>query len=525
MVDRLPIVYVRGYAGSPSGIDRQVDDPFYGFNDGATHVRTDGGGVPRFYQFESPLLRLMTDEGYRLLVHGDQRGYLDSQPDGSVPLASIWVHRFYDYAASTFGTSITSRPERFDLETAAERLYELIQLVRRKTGAPKVHLVAHSMGGLLARCMIQKVSLEVDPRTSRPREPAHQLVDKLVTLGTPHAGISFDLGGGLLDWAMETFGPYGADIFAPDQMYGYLTPGATREDTPPEGWRPNEIPAEAFDVQRVFCVIGTDAADYGLVEKAVGPRSDGLVQIDNAYVRHAHRAFVHRAHSGRYGLVNSEEGYQNLRRFLFGAYEVRLDLRGLTLPDRGSDDSRVWQAEVRVAVRGLPIIMHEQLAAHYCPIQLNRELDQHTDSPDTPVPLTTMFLLDPARFVGTEDQKPPPRSRYTLALRVFHLTEQDGRFFWQHHLEQVADWEDVLIVDVGRRDDEPPEVLRAWAAWNSTVPGAIDQFDPITSNDSRFETDGPDLYCEIRLPRVAHSILGEHARLRLAVSRRDRDDR
>lgn len=361
MVDRLPIVYVRGYAGSPSGIDRQVDDPFYGFNDGATHVRTDGGGVPRFYQFESPLLRLMTDEGYRLLVHGDQRGYLDSQPDGSVPLASIWVHRFYDYAASTFGTSITSRPERFDLETAAERLYELIQLVRRKTGAPKVHLVAHSMGGLLARCMIQKVSLEVDPRTSRPREPAHQLVDKLVTLGTPHAGISFDLGGGLLDWAMETFGPYGADIFAPDQMYGYLTPGATREDTPPEGWRPNEIPAEAFDVQRVFCVIGTDAADYGLVEKAVGPRSDGLVQIDNAYVRHAHRAFVHRAHSGRYGLVNSEEGYQNLVRFLFGDMRVdgALEVDALPLPasvQKAKDDGKQVRAsyyfEATVAPRG-----------------------------------------------------------------------------------------------------------------------------------------------------------------------------
>ena len=68
----------------------------------------------------------------------------------------------------------------------------------------------------------------------------------------------------------------------------------------------------------MFCLIGTNAADYGLVSKAVGPKSDGLVQIDNAYVRRANRSFVHRSHSGIYGEVNSEEGYQNLRRFLYG---------------------------------------------------------------------------------------------------------------------------------------------------------------------------------------------------------------
>ena len=60
-MDRLPIVYVRGYAGATSGIDSQVDDPFYGFNLGATHVRVGDDGGPMFYQFErlqrDPLLR------------------------------------------------------------------------------------------------------------------------------------------------------------------------------------------------------------------------------------------------------------------------------------------------------------------------------------------------------------------------------------------------------------------------------------------------------------------------------------
>lgn len=43
-----------------------VDDPFYGFNEGSVHIRVDGAGEPRLLQFESPLLRLITDEGYQL---------------------------------------------------------------------------------------------------------------------------------------------------------------------------------------------------------------------------------------------------------------------------------------------------------------------------------------------------------------------------------------------------------------------------------------------------------------------------
>ena len=50
--------------GPTSGINKQVDDPFYGFNAGSTHVRVGGDGDPIFYQFEGPLLRLILDEDY-----------------------------------------------------------------------------------------------------------------------------------------------------------------------------------------------------------------------------------------------------------------------------------------------------------------------------------------------------------------------------------------------------------------------------------------------------------------------------
>ena len=505
MGDRLPIVYVRGYAGSQKGIDSAVDDPFYGFNAGSTHIRTAGDGHPRFHQFESPLLRLVSDEGYQVLVHGDQEGYLRSRGPDSVPAASIWVYRFYDESATTFGPGHDAVP--FDITAAAVGLYDFIQRVRDTTGADRVHLVAHSMGGLVCRCLLQQVCREEE------REPGTTIVDRFFTYATPHAGIGFGRSSGLLEWAMGAFGPFGSDIFDDENMYGYLTPGASRGDTAPGTWTSNEVPPEAFDTDRIFCLIGTNAKDYGLVEKVVGPKSDGLVMIDRAYVRNAHRSFVHRSHSGRYGIVNSEEGYQNLRRFLFGSLRVQIHLAGLDLPSPPPDVREVWQADVRVSVRGLPIVMHEQQAAHHCPVQLTREQERVRDSPDAPAPLTTVFLLDRARFHGDPLDPPPPRCRYAMQLRVFRLRERDGHFFWQDHLEQVADWEDTLIADVGYSDADD-EALRAWAAWNSQIPTANAERDPIAADPVTVGTGR----IEVPLPEAARQVLGARSRLRLDVT-------
>ncbi|CAN5244110.1 hypothetical protein BH24ACT12_BH24ACT12_14540 [soil metagenome] len=193
MAERLPIVYVRGFAGGQSGIDTQTDDPFYGFNAGSTHVRVGARGTPTFYQFESPLLRLMLDHGYDLKVHGGQLAWLTTQEDGAVDPATIWIHRFYDLSASTFG----EKPEDYSLERAAQSLLELIELVRRKTGAPRVFLVAHSMGGLICRCLIQKVI----PDLGGDGQVATEYVDRLFTYATPHGGVEFDIGFGLFEKA------------------------------------------------------------------------------------------------------------------------------------------------------------------------------------------------------------------------------------------------------------------------------------------------------------------------------------
>jgi pimeloyl-ACP methyl ester carboxylesterase len=507
---KLPIVYVRGYAGGTSGIDRAVDDPLYGFNEGSVHVRVGRSRDPVFYQFESPLLRLIGDDGYQLLVEGSQQAYLENRPDGDVPQATIWVHRFYDVSASTFAR----KPEDFSIEKAAENLYELVQLIRRKTGAPLVHLVAHSMGGLVCRSMIQRV---IPDRGER----AQDHVARLFTYGTPHGGIEFAVGGGLVEELRDFFDVNGAAIFGPERIYQYLSPRSARPaDEPPAGWNPAAIPKDVFPLERVFCLVGTNPEDYdvarGLSSKAVGARSDGLVQIDNAYVPGARRAFVHRSHSGRYGMVNSEEGYQNLRRFLFGDLEVIAELAGLRV--RGEkDDELIWQLETQMSIRGLPILMHEQTAAHHCPVQVEWRRDK--DTADTPVPLVTTFLSSAAprpAEPGTATQV--PRLRHALRLRLISIREQGGVFGFLNHLEQTADWEDTLVVDIEPGNGSAPP--RAWATWNSVIPGALREWQADGPPLADFDPTPGRWHGRIPVPDTAKPILGPDAAVVLTVTGR-----
>ena len=65
-----------------------------------------------------------------------------------------------------------SYPPRFDYQRLAPRLGDLIDTICLATGAPEVDLVGHSLGGLIARYLVEM------PRPSRVR--------RLVTLGAPY---------------------------------------------------------------------------------------------------------------------------------------------------------------------------------------------------------------------------------------------------------------------------------------------------------------------------------------------------
>ena len=130
---------------------------------------------------------------------------------------------------------------------------------------------------------------------------------------------------------------------------------------------------ENFPPERIFNLVGTNPRDYnvagGISAWGAGEASDGLVRIENATTHglgsdgkevSSPRAFVHRSHSGHYGIVNSEEGYQNLTRFLFGTLRVDgiLDIDDITLPievqkayEAGKKVRASYQFEVAVSVR------------------------------------------------------------------------------------------------------------------------------------------------------------------------------
>jgi hypothetical protein len=107
------------------------------------------------------------------------------------------------------------------------------------------------MGGLIVRCMVQRI-IPNDPDAGGHLGSGADFVERISPNATPHGGIEFAVGGGLLETLRD------------------------------------------------------------LIE---GPGRRHL----------------------RYGMVNSEEGYQNLRRFLFGDLRVQVELVGLDVQGREDD--------------------------------------------------------------------------------------------------------------------------------------------------------------------------------------------
>ncbi len=185
-------------------------------------------------------------------------------------------------------------------------------------------------------------------------------MDKLFTYATPHNGIDMRIVRNVPGWL--SFGD--VNNFNREKMAEYLDL--------PKGDDVSVV--KNFPPERIFNLIGTNPRDYtvagGISAWAAGDASDGLVRIENATTHgpgpdsndvSSPRAFVNRSHSGHYGIVNSEEGYQNLTRFLFGALRVDgiLDIDDITLPvevHKAHEDGKMvrasYQFEIAVSVRG-----------------------------------------------------------------------------------------------------------------------------------------------------------------------------
>lgn len=372
----LPIIYVRGFAATQTEMDQTTADPFNGFNLGSTVYRAVPGkdDPPRKYVFESPVVRLMSGFGYRD-VYEDGSDILDPEWEKAVDgepthnrlrPRSIIVHRYYDECSTLLGSGKSPSIELFaqQLSRLIRRVHDLLinnpeSDVTTKTF--RCYLVAHSMGGLVCRALLQNSTLDA-AKTA-------QYVDKLFTYATPHNGIDI-LGRNVPSW----LGPFDIDVFSRKNICSLLKiedlydpeKGADRCDLIDDRC--------VLPHDRAFCMIGTNRSDYeafaGLSRSFVGKGSDGLVRISNASLTYRSqsgdmiecaKAFAYRSHSGFFGIVNSEEAFQNLARFLFGdlRVDVFVEFDEIRLPqsvqaesDKGQPVNALYQIEMNAAPRG-----------------------------------------------------------------------------------------------------------------------------------------------------------------------------
>lgn len=448
-----PIIYVRGFAATQTEIEETVADPYMGFNIGSTKARMVWTGEVKRFFFESPIVRLMSDHNYCDVFEDGEDLVATERPGCAIPYRSIIIYRYYDEASKDFGTGETPPIEHF-----AKGLDKLILRLRDKICADpnnamnpadfRLYLVAHSMGGLVCRAFLQNPNLG--------SAEARGAVDKFFTYATPHNGIDMRIVRNVPAWL--SFGD--VNNFNREKMSKYL--GLKQSD--------DVSVVQNFPPERIFNLIGTNPRDYsvlgGISSWAAGDASDGLVRIDNATTHgpgpdgkdiSSPRAFVHRSHSGHYGIVNSEEGYQNLTRFLFGTLRVDgiLDIDEITLPlevqkanDNGKAVRASYQFEIATSVRGCQWQMTRREIRENSsifrtfddlfPKKGDKRLPDRNQSPH----LFSVFL-DPNKSV-----KASGSVSFALDLKVLVPDyEVDGLLFMKNHYEGGFILRELIMVE------------------------------------------------------------------------------
>jgi hypothetical protein len=488
-----PIIYVRGYAMTENEIEDTVADPYMGFNVGSCKLRQMWDGSVKKYYFESPLVRLLKQFNYRD-VYEEGLDRIDGGPEAQsqpVSYRSVVIYRYYEPSSDDLGVGAKPDMTRFAqglgrlILQLRDRIYPLganapVTAAERTAGKPdygnfRVYLIGHSMGGLVVRSFLQNLDLG-KPEERADLAAARGLVDKVFTYATPHNGIDMALLGNVPAWLSL----YGMNTFNRDKLAEFL--GLTMEQ------RDNGSVdvVTNFDATRLFNLVGTDPGDYkvaaGLSSAAVGPASDGLVRISNATTRArsatgfvaSPNAFVHRSHSGYFGIVNSEEGYQNMIRFLFGDVRAdgRLEIDELTLPpavqaekDAGKEIRASYLFEVTVSVRGKSWQLHRRLAGENSAII--RKFDD-------------LFPWKAAAGDGSEKTWQPDRAQSPQLFTVFLDQDQsqtklagdaltlafaadlcvsstgyevDGILFFKNHFEGGYLFRDMVILEATPQDD------------------------------------------------------------------------
>jgi len=287
--------------------------------------------------------------GDKIIIDPAMALYLIESADD--PCRSLWVFRYYDLIE-----------RKFDIYgKALVRLIDFIrELAAMQDGVkPKVNIIAHSMGGLLVREAVQRTY----PNNGLKAE---DYINKIVTLGTPHQGVSFQV---IQHWlpieSAEDFQHFNPEFQSdPTNLASY------------------KYFKDHFPLERLLTVVGTNYRSYSTVPATIlnqffsvpgeygstYNRSDGLVKQAFAQIPGAPRTFLNKCHGGFDSLLTCRESFEVATRFFFGNVRSRLRLIKANIT-RGKDwfGKSEFFLGVSIKPRGVDFeLFHQSTDAENC---------------------------------------------------------------------------------------------------------------------------------------------------------------
>ncbi len=197
----------------------------------------------------SNIQRRLMDDGYINAGQIDFGSTLEEIGEGefgSMPFPVTLRISYYYITYYDLGSYVVTAEKSDRIENYAIRLKESIELIKEKTGRDKVNIVAHSMGGLVARSYLS-IFGEND-------------VDKLIMIGTPNKGIK----GRVSDLCSVVGSSKGCDDMAEGSVF------LKRLNNP------KNIPRNTK-----FYTIAAKGCDIG------GEEGDGIVTVDSVFLDYA----------------------------------------------------------------------------------------------------------------------------------------------------------------------------------------------------------------------------------------------
>lgn len=320
----------------------------------------------------------LRDKGYfsgdKVIINPSMALYLLNTVDD--PCHTIWVFRYYDLDERQF-------------KTYGKALVRLIDFIRelaeiKKSFKPKVNIIAHSMGGLIVREAVQ--CTYPNPENGEKRA-ASDYINKIVTLGTPHQGITFQI---FQNWLNI--------IDAADELERFYPAARNKNPDDPRAFYNFH---NYFPPERLLTVVGTNyrtynnlaslknrlfsmAGEFGLNYN----RSDGLVKQTSAQIPGVPRTFIHKCHGGNDSLITSREAFEIATRFFFGNVKVHLRLLDGKIT-RGKDffGKSEFFLGVSIKPRGVDFeLFHQSREAENCygPFSETDPIDGNVDFREKP---------------------------------------------------------------------------------------------------------------------------------------------